>query len=119
MPFREWRHCAAGVFCGVVPGSCVLGSPEALATFSRRVHGPQCTDDGSALRPARIYPTEPLAEDSLSSAGAAAVRMHEVMRVGGWYAGYYNRLLGGDGRRPHHQCHIRSRSSVLREKKER
>lgn len=40
LPFREWRHCAAGVFCGVVPGSCVLGARDVQPPRARAaVHG--------------------------------------------------------------------------------
>ena len=92
---------------GAAPGGFEVGPAEGVMAFSKRVHGAQWNDEGSALRPARIHPTAPVAEDSLSRAGQAAVILEESLRHGQTHPGFYNRLAReGDGHRIFHQADV-------------
>ena len=85
------------------PGGHTVGPPEGALGFSRRVHAPQWNPALTQLRSAKIRPTAPVAEDSLSHTGQAAVVMEEFLRHEQCWPGFFNRLPGGDSNRIAHQ----------------
>jgi len=80
-----------------------VGPPEGALAYSRRVHALQWNSVLAQLRPARIRPTAPVVEDSLSHTGQAAVVLEEFFRHGQRSPGFFNRLPGGDSNRIAHQ----------------
>lgn len=91
---------------GAPPGGFETGPAEGLVAFSKRIHHAQWNDQGTALRPARIHPTAPVAEDSLSRAGQSAVVIEEGFRHNQVFPGFFNRLPEGDGHRVGHQADV-------------
>ena len=88
---------------GCDPGGHTVGPPEGALAYSRRVHALQWNSVLAQLRPARIRPTAPVVEDSLSHTGQAAVVLEEFFRHGQRSPGFFNRLPGGDSNRIAHQ----------------
>ena len=99
---RRWRRFGR-LPPGCDPGGHSVGPPEGALAYSRRVHPPQWNSALTQLRPARIRPTAPVAEDSLSHTGQAAVVLEEYFRHGQRSPGFFNRLPGGDSNRIAHQ----------------
>lgn len=98
---------------GAPPGTFEEGPAEGLLSYSKSVHWPQWTDDKSELRVDHVFPTAPVAEDSLSSEGQAAVVIEEGLRHNQTYPGYFNRLPEGDGHRIFHQGDVGTEKVTL------
>ena len=98
---------------GAPPGGFEAGDPESLVAHSQRVHAAQWNDDRTAVHAARIHPTAPLPEDSLSSAGQLAIVIEEWLRHGQFHPGYFALTAQGDGHRVFHQGDVGTEKVTL------
>ena len=77
------------------------------------MHAAQWNDERTAVHAARVHPTAPLPEDSLSSAGQLAIVIEEWLRHGQFHPGYYALTTQGDGHRVFHQGDVGTEKVTL------